>query len=152
MFTVSHGLSQIYPQSYRVRTVRLPVTQLVDCLPSTVSIPAQGAGSQPFLLITMSAWECRGPYARFIDEEVRSEASHRLIPSHVSFPAQYEAVARLEARGESWGDLRDRHGGGWRQGQAPDQTGITTALSLQPSTRPASRRSCPSSSAPPLLA
>ena len=135
-----------------MRTVSLPVTQLVDCLPGMVRIPAQGAGSQPFLLITMSAWECRAPYAHFIDEEVRIEASHRLIPSHVSFPAHYEAVARLEAREESWGDLRDHHGGGWRQGQVPDQTEITTALSLQPNTRPASRRSCPSSSAPLLLA
>lgn len=33
-----------------------------------------------------------------------------------------------------------------------NQAEITTALSLQPSTRPASRKSCPSSSAPPLPA
>lgn len=146
---VSQGLSDIYPQSYRVRTVSLPITQLVDCLPSVVRIPAQRAGSQ---LINMSAWEYRGPCAHFIDEEVRIEACHRLFPFHVLFPTQYEAIAQLEARGESWGHLRDHHGGGWRQGQVPDQTEITTALSLQPSTRPASRRSCPSSLALPLLA
>lgn len=59
------------------------ITPLTDCLPSVVRLPVQGAGPQPFLLITTSAWECGGPCAHFIDEEVRIETGQRPLPSHV---------------------------------------------------------------------
>lgn len=91
------------------------VTQLVDCLPSMVRIPAQEPPpDRPFLLITTSARECRGPSAHFLDEAVRVEASHRPIPSHISLPAHPEEIAGVRSRKGAQGHLRDHQGGGWR--------------------------------------
>lgn len=99
---------------------------MVDCLPHVVRIPAQGAWPRSLLLITASVWECGDPCAHFLDEEARAGPSHRLIPSHISFPAQHGALAGLEARGAFRGP---RVEDGVRI-RLPNQAEITPTLSV----------------------